>query len=35
MFVACFTMLSTYAQNLQNNIPKDATFVITINPGVL
>ncbi|MFT5386248.1 MAG: hypothetical protein ACI81W_003661 [Saprospiraceae bacterium] len=28
-------MLSTYAQNLQNNIPKDATFVITINPGVL
>ena len=35
LLVACFTILSTYAQNLQNNIPKDATFVLTINPGVL
>jgi uncharacterized protein DUF4836 len=35
LFIACFTVLSTYAQNLQNNIPKDATFVLTINPGVL
>ncbi len=35
LLVACFTTFSVFAQNLQNNIPKDATFVISINPGVL
>ncbi len=31
----CLTFMGVQAQGLQTNIPKDATFVLTVNPGVL
>lgn len=31
----CMFFATTFAQNLQNHIPKDATFVITLNPSLL
>ncbi len=35
LLVACLFITTTFAQNLQNSIPKDATFVMTMNPSVL
>lgn len=32
---SCLIFAASFAQGLQNNIPKDANFVLTINPGVL
>ncbi len=35
LLVVCIAFVSTFAQNLQNHIPKDASVVLTLNPAVL